>query len=320
MKLLIPNTAIILISLLAFTGGIAGTRDVNTGLEYLVISLLIVGTSINFMFVRLALRPVKDIQEVAEQIASGNMEARVQPSIIADVGLSQLATTLNETLEYLAEARERIRERGAKVIYAQERERVLVARELHESIGQTLAAASYQAAAAARLLEGQAAEEYAIEINRLLRLAMEDLRNVSRDLHPRVADDLGLPAALEALARATMNRSSVDVRLSVKGFNEPVSSSTGSTIYRIAEQALRNIESNASGGNVRISVSSDRDDVMLEINDDCSPPLGRTGIMDAALAAQAEKVALLGGELVISSNFLGGTRVSVRLRRQQEAA
>ncbi len=317
MKLLIPNAVVILVSLLAVT------RSVSSGnanrLEYLVISLLVLGAATNFIAVRVALQPVKAIQLVAEQVANGNMGARVQPSIIADVGLSRLATTLNETLEYLSEAREKIRQRGAKIIRAQDRAHATVARELHESIGQTLAAASYQAAAATRAAHGQPAEEYAVEITRLLQIAMEDLRNVSRELHPRVADDLGLPAALEALARATMSRSSIDVSLSVKAFNKPVSSATGSSIYRIAEQVLHSIEANCSAGNVRLCVSSDGDNMVLEITDDCS--LGAAGgALRSSLAAQMEKLSLLGGQLDIDTNFLGGTRVTARLRRHQEAA
>ena len=320
MKLLIPNIAVIVISLLAFAGWVSDSGAVNSRLEYLVISSLILGTSVNFILVRLALRPVKAIQRVAEQVAGGNMEARVRPSIIADVGLSQLADTLNETLEYLNEARERIRERGAKVVYAQEKERASVARELHESIGQTLAAASYQAAAALQILEEHPAKEHAGEITRLLRTAMEDLRNVSRELHPRVADDLGLPAALESLTRSTMSRSQIDVRLSVKGFNEAIPSSAASTIYRITQEFLRNIEKNAVTGNVRISVGSDKDSIYLDINDDCCFPHMDPKSVHASLGPQAERLSLLGGELVIDSNFLGGTKVTARLKRHQEAA
>lgn len=316
MKLLIPNVAVILISLIAFKGSVSNETK---GLEYLVLSLLIMGSAANFIAVRVALRPVKDMQRVAEDVANGNMNARVKPSIIADVGLSQLGTTLNETLEYMSKARETMRERGAKIISAQDRELVVVARELHESIGQTLAAASYQASAAAHAARGEPAEAYSLEITRLLRIAMEDLRNVSRELHPRVADDLGLPAALEALTQATMNRSPLDIELSVKPLDHPISSATGGTIYRIVDQALRSIEANASEGNVRLVVSSDADNLLLEIDDDCSSASTRQ-TMHSSLATQAEKVSLLGGELVIGSSFLGGTRVTVRLRRQQEAA
>ncbi len=320
MKLLIPNLAVIVIAFVSLAVGMAGTTETRPAIEYAIISLLIVGAAINFILVRLALRPVNEIRLIAERVALGDLDARVQPSVIADSGLAQLAETFNATLEYLSKSRELMRESGARIVYAQERERASVARELHESIGQTLAAASYRAAAAARLLEGVPASEDIAEVVRLLRTAMEDLRSVSRELHPRVADDLGLPAALEALARATMSRSLIDIQLSVKSFNDPITSPASSTLYRVAQEVLRNIEGNAAGGTVRVAVSSDNDIVQLEIDDNCSFNGKQGWAVQESLVPMAERLALLGGELSIESNFEGGTRVIARLKRQMEAA
>lgn len=310
MKLLGPNLLVIGVASVLFIGG-------NPGDVFMV---LVGGAIVNFVLVRLALRPVKAIQLVAEQVANGNLEARVQPSIIADAGLARLAVTFNETLEYLGAARERVRKRGGRIVYAQEQERARVARELHDSIGQTLAAASYQAAAAASAASGHASEEHSLEVSRLLRTAMDEIRNVSRELHPRVADDLGLPAALESLTRSTMDRSLIEVQLSVKGFNEPVSSPVASTLYRIAQEALHNIERSAAAGTVAISVSSEDGLIQLEINDDCLFDGVNGKTVQASLSGAAERLSLLGGELLIESNFLGGTRVIARLKRQLEAA
>ncbi len=320
MKLLVPNLAVIAVAILAFAAGMSGNRVVSRPLEYIIVSLLVAGAAINFMLVRLALRPVNAIRLVAEQVANGDLGARVQPSVIADTGLAQLAATFNSTLEYLAESRERMRERGARIVYAQERERASVARELHESIGQTLAAASYQAAAGANELNGGPGASNALEVVRLLRTAVDDLRVVSRDLHPRVADDLGLPAALESLARNTMDRSLVDVHLSVNSFNEPISSAAASTLYRIAQAVLRNIECNAGAGTVRLAVSSQTDTIQLEIDDDCTFNGENGKRVQASLGPLAERLALLGGELLVESNLVGGTRVIARLKRQMEAA
>jgi signal transduction histidine kinase len=316
MKLLIPNAAVIAIAIIAFVSGM-GEGAAAPEIQYLVTSVLVAGAALNFVLVRLALRPVNEMRLVAEQVANGNLRARVQPSLIADPGLAQLGATFNSTIEYLSESRERMRESGARIVYAQERERSNVARELHDSIGQTLAAASYQAAAAAKSTEGTQNSDNALEVARLLRLAIDDLRSMSRELHPRVADDLGLPAALESLARATMDRSLLDVQVSVKAFREEISSAASSTFYRIAQQALRSIEATASCGNVQVSLSSPNNVLQLEISDDCSYGVNASS---AGLGAMAERIAILGGELVVESNFVGGTRVIARLRRQQEAA
>jgi signal transduction histidine kinase len=317
MKLLIPNVVVIAIAATAFAT--AHGSD-SLPLEYLAISVLVTGAIVNFMVVRIALRPVKAIQFVAEEVARGNLAARVAPSAIADPNLAHLAVTFNETLEYLGEAREEIRERGARIVYAQERERAGVARELHESIGQTLAAASFQAAAAVKAAVGHPPEAHCLEVAELLRVAMEDLRNVSRDLHPRVADDLGLPAALDALAHSTMDRSLIDVRLTVKGSNELITSPVSSTLYRIAMETLKSIEANSTHGTVDISLVSDSGAFDLEINYDCTFDSIANQRTRESLGALSERLSLLGGNLTIDTNLDGGMRVRAHLQRQQEAA
>lgn len=311
LKLLGPNLVVIALALGALAGSIS---------EYVVIAILLAGAAINFVLVRFALKPVKAMQLVAEQVSEGQLDARVQPSIIADAGLARLAVTFNETLEYLGAAQEAIRQSGARIVYAQEQERSRVARELHDSIGQTLAAASFQAAAASSATAGRDAQEHTIEVSRLLRAAMDEIRNVSRELHPRVADDLGLPAALESLTRSTMDRSLIKVELSVKGFHEPVSSPIASTLYRITREALHNIERSADSGTVTISLSSEDGEIQLEINDNCHFDGVIWKTVHASLAASAERLSLLGGKLVIESNFIGGTHIVARIKRQLEAA
>lgn len=308
-KLLVPNVIVIGIALAGFAGGMPGAM------------LLTVAAALNFALVRLALKPVNQMQHIAEQVAKGDLSARVLPSPIADAGLTHLAVTFNEALDYLAEARESVRESGARIVYAQERERASVARELHDSIGQTLAAASYHAAAAANAAAGLPTEEKnALEVARLLRWAMDDLRTVSRELHPRVADDLGLPAALDALTRSTMERSLIDVQLSVKGFNQTVSPAASSMFYRIAQEVLRNIEGSASRGTVVVAITSDNGEILMEIDEACVFDGTDGHAVQSSLAVAAERLSLLGGELLIESTFLGGTKVIARLKGQQEAA
>lgn len=311
LKLLGPNLVVIGLALAALAGAVS---------EYILLAVLLAGAVVNFVLVRLALTPVKEMQAVAERVSNGQLDARVHPSIVADEGLARLGMTFNQTMDYLCAARERVRERGARIVYAQELERSRVAGELHDSIGQTLAAASFRAAAAANAARGHPAEEHSKEVSLLLRTAMDEIRNVSRELHPRVADDLGLPAALESLMRGTMDRSLIEVKLSVKGFNERISPAAASTFYRIAKEALHNIEGNAAAGTITISISSEGGLIEMEINDDClfEGPGGK--IVQASLAPAAERLSLLGGELLIETNFPKGTRIVARLTRQLEAA
>src|ERR1700674_3179404 len=142
-------------------------------------------------------------------------------------------------LDNLAVGRERMRKLGAEVVYAEERERAEVARELHDSVGQTLAAASFQVAAAAHEIGAHAASARLVEVRELLRTALEEIRNVSRSLHPRVATDLGLPTALEALGDATQQRSLVDVRVNVDIAGVVIPPAVSTTLHRVAQEPLR---------------------------------------------------------------------------------
>ena len=202
---------------------------------YVVIIALIVGATVNLVLVRLALRPINELERVAKLVSEGRLGERVPTSIVADRELMHLSTTINGMLDSLAAGRERMRKLGAEVVYAEERERAQVARELHDSVGQTLAAATFQMAAVAHEIGDHSASARLAGVRELLRTALEEIRNVSRSLHPRVATDLGLPTALEALGDATQQRSLIDVQVTVDIAGVTIPSALAATMYRVAQ-------------------------------------------------------------------------------------
>src|SRR5438045_2677993 len=131
-----------------------------------VLTTLTIGALVNFALVRLALRPIKTLEHVARRVSEGRLAERVPPSIVADRDLAQLSATINDMLDKLAAGRERMRTLGAEVVYAEEKERARVAHELHDSVGQSLAAASVQTAAAAYEIGDQDASPRIAEIGR----------------------------------------------------------------------------------------------------------------------------------------------------------
>src|SRR6202007_1617289 len=112
------------------------------------------------------------------RVAEGRLSERVPASVVADRDLAQLSTTINDMLDKLAAGRERMRKLGAEGVYAEERERARVARELHDSVAQLLAAASFQAAAIAYEIGDHEASPRVAEVRQLLRSAIEEIRNV----------------------------------------------------------------------------------------------------------------------------------------------
>jgi signal transduction histidine kinase len=287
-----------------------------------VVAALAVGAIVNFALVRLALDPIKTLERVARRVSEGRLTERVPVSVVADRELTQLSTTINDMLDTLAAARDRMRKLGAEVVYAEERERAQVARELHDSVGQNLAAASFQVAAVAHEIGKHEAASRLSEVRELLRTAIEEIRNVSRSLHPRVTIDLGLPSALEALGDATRQRSLVDVDLKVDLSGVVIPPAVSSTLYRVAQEALRNIERHADASRATLALRARPGYVELEVTDDgrgFEGPLEKKRA-DARFATMRERLSLAGGELHIDSTGDSGTRVTAWVGMDTEAA
>ena len=145
---------------------------------------------------------------------------------------------------------------------------------------------------------------------------------MSRSLHPRVTIDLGLPSALEALADATSQRSLIDVKTSVDVSGVLIPPAVSSTMYRIAQEALHNIERHADAGQATLTLLALPGYVELEITDDgrgLEGPLEKKRA-DARFAKMRERLSLAGGDLRIDSSKDHGTRVRAWVGLSTEAA
>lgn len=320
-KLLGANLIILGVAVLALFGPVHLHPGRLTDV-YVVMTALIIGAAVNLALVRLALRPIEALARVARLVSEGRLATRVPPSIVADRELTRLSATINEMLDSIAAGRDRMRKLGAEVVYAEERERAQVARELHDSVGQTLAAASFQVAAVAHEIANHPASARLATVRELLRTALEEIRNVSRSLHPRVASDLGLPAALEALGHATQQRSLVDVQVSVDISGVVIPAPVSATLYRVAQEALRNVERHADASHATVSLRARPGYVELEVDDDGrgfeGPLEKRRG--ESGLAAIRERLSLAGGRLHIDTTLDRGTRVVAWIGMDTEAA
>ena len=129
-----------------------------------------------------------------------NSALRATPSLVADPQLVHLTDTVNSLLDSLAAERRRIQKLGTEVMLAQDTERAQLARDLHDSIAQTLAAVGFQLSAASAGATDDDTRNALATARAMIGKALEEVRNISYALHPRVAEDLGLVPALESLA------------------------------------------------------------------------------------------------------------------------
>jgi GAF domain-containing protein len=204
-----------------------------------------------------------------------------------------------------AEGKSELAASRRRIVAAADEARRRIERDLHDGIQQRLIALTFRARAMTRRppdeLPGMAAE-----LSEGLRDASDELRDVSRGIHPTILTEAGLGPALRALARRSNVPIDVDVRLDER-LPEPIEAAA----YYIASEALTNVAKHAEANIVQLSAAYENGILTLEIRDDGigGVDAGRgSGILGLTDRAEA-----LGGTISIASPPHGGTTLSVRL-------
>jgi len=268
---------------------------------------------VNFFLVRLALRPIDELEQLAEHVTEGDFDARSVPSPYADKDLARLSETINNLLDSLAQERRRIQDLGAQVVRAHDVERANVSRELHDSIAQTLAAARYQLSAAGREDDLSEIRNLLAAANGMILAAVEEIMNVSSSLHSRVAEDLGLEAALGTLARQVEGRSGEAVEIVVSSNAKSIPAGVSATLFRVVEEALREREMRHPRKPATVNVDAGDGFVRIEVTYDGDSSA------KAGLSLMKDQVTLAGGTMTIE-NRNGGTRVTAELKPMKAAS
>jgi signal transduction histidine kinase len=302
----------VLLQSLAFSGRRAELLNVIIGLA--------AALCVNLLLVRLALRPIEELEDLAHRVSNGDFDARGAPSLYADKDLARLRDTVNELLDSLAAERKRIQELGAQVVEAQDIERATVSRELHDSIAQTLAAVRFQLSAAGRETQVGEMRNRLAAANGMISSAMDEIVNVSYSLHSRVAEDLGIEAALRTLARQVEERSGLDVmvRINHGAAVNRIGGATAATIYRVANEALRSSELSGRATSVVVSLSVTDVSVNIEVTDDGEDT--DAVAIRPGLISMKDRVLLAGGKMTIDAAPSGGMRVMAELRTMRAAS
>lgn len=309
----------LLIALLA-GGAMSLTSTGGSRADLLILAgALLVGLAVNCLLVRFALLPVWELERTAARVWRGDLAARVPASGLADASMARLGRTMNLLLDSLATDRERMRALAAQTIRAQEDERSRIARELHDSTAQQIAALTYQLAAAAR---DSAEPELAARLSELRELAgevLEEVRSISHTIHPRVLEDLGLVPALEWLTRQTRERGTLavefDTALSV-GDETRIDDTAAAALYRVAQESLRNVERHAGAHHATLSLRRESGHALLDVVDDghgfdLAEAMARRPGM--GLFSMRERLALVGGSLDVTTEPGRGTHVRARV-------
>lgn len=207
-----------------------------------------------------------------------------------------------------AEARTELTASRARVVAAADETRRRIERDLHDGIQQRLVSLGLELRAGQatvppdhRELEG--AMSHAVEgLNEVL----DDLREISRGIHPAALSEGGLGPAMKALARRSAIPVELDTRLETR-----LPESVEVTAYFVASEALANVAKHAQATLVRVEVRVDGDTLHLSIADDGVG--GANPARGSGLVGLTDRVEALGGTLTIRSPAGDGTTMSVEL-------
>jgi two-component system sensor histidine kinase UhpB len=225
-----------------------------------------------------------------------------------------LMTAFNAMLDRLESAR---REAARTALAAQEAERLRVARELHDEIGQTLTAVTIMAERAAEGDPGHASAALH-RVADAVRDSLDEVRRIARELRPEALDDLGLVNALIALSNRIGAQDGPVVRRELQGKLPTLSPDVELVIYRIAQESLTNALRHSVARSVTVSLVADAEMLTLRVVDDgkgmpVDLPSGTAGI-----AGMRERALLVGGRLAIETRPNQGTEVRLSIPVRQE--
>jgi PAS domain S-box-containing protein len=213
-----------------------------------------------------------------------------------------------------------LRQLSRRILEAQESERQRVARELHDSVNQVIAAAKMRVRRVAeRAPLSPVARELLTRCDELLVRALEENRRIAHDLRPADLDTLGLAEACRNLCRQFQTRTNLVVKTRLARFARRCPPATELNFFRIVQEALNNVEKHARARTVRLRIAAQRGGLLLTIQDDgrgfdpqAVKPASRKG-KGVGLANMRERATVLGGTCEVQSVPNHGTAITVRV-------
>jgi two-component system sensor histidine kinase UhpB len=184
---------------------------------------------------------------------------------------------LRESEAALRESNERNQDLAGRLITAQEAERARIARELHDDVGQRIASFSIAVGTVRRRLADapQPVRDDLASLQRDTVTLSKDLRLLSHELHPAVLEHLGLVDALRTRCEEVSAASGVTVALDVARELGPVPDDVALCLYRVVQEALRNVVNHAQARTARVALTRQNGRLAMRITDDGRSSPGR---------------------------------------------
>lgn len=229
-----------------------------------------------------------------------------------------LETKVRQRTQELEKQSEEVFDLSMRLLRAQDEERRHIARELHDTAGQTMTVVGMKLQRLIQKMK-QTAPELAADqeiIRGLIEKLNQDIRTTSYLLHPPLLDESGIAAALPWYGRGLAERSGLDIRVSVSEDVGRLSQDMELVIFRVVQECLTNVHRHSGSKTASIRVVRDEEEIRVEVADQGK---GMTPERLAEIQTQGtgvgipgmrERVRQFGGRMKIESNG-AGTTVSI---------
>ncbi|MEK7682464.1 MAG: histidine kinase [Chloroflexota bacterium] len=269
---------------------------------------------------RQVIGPLRKLQQQAEELARSNYGVLGDPvGGIAEI--QQLQEELVEMATGIRAAHQALESYIGSITLAQEDERERLARDLHDSTIQDLIALDHRVQMIQTELEPRdpGVATRLAHMRREINRSIQELRRLTGALRPIYLEDLGLVPALEMLAKDAEQDLGIRVSFDVEGQARRLGPDAELAIFRIVQEALRNISRHADASKASLRLAFSEGTVTAEIQDDGQgfEPPGRVTVMASqghyGLLGMHERAQLVGARLRLESAPRKGTRVIVVL-------
>jgi signal transduction histidine kinase len=273
-------------------------------------SILLVALFAGYL-TRAIVQPVRRAAAMADRLAGGDLGVRMPERGVGEIGV--LERSFNTMAGSLERSREELAASRARIVAAGDQARRRIERDLHDGTQQRLVSLvlHLRAAEAAVPPERPELQAQLTQIVDGLAAALEELRELSRGIHPAILSEGGLGPALKALAR----RSPVPVELEVDTparLPEPVEVAA----YYVVSEALANAAKHAQASVTWVEARARDGSLHLSVRDDGvggATPGGGSG-----LVGLTDRVEALGGTITLDSPAGQGTRLQIDLPIHRE--
>jgi signal transduction histidine kinase len=261
----------------------------------------------------------KQLVVAEERMPKGELvEYRLVPLSDAEGATARVMGVLRDvTSKHEAEEDRRrlvtqLRALAARTESVLEQERMRIAREVHDELGQSLTGLKLELGSLARRIEkGQTIESLGSDLSSLgqsVDTIIKSVREIAMELRPGVLDSLGLDAAVEWRAEDFQKRSGIRCRLE-RLDRVALDAGRSTCLFRVLQEALTNVVRHADAKQVIISLEGSKDSVELRVEDDGKGVHEAQTGSGLGVLGMKERVSQFGGTLSIEGRQNGGTRV-----------